>query len=76
MPGRERRAGLDVDEGDVGVVARGEHLRRGRSDVPGADNRDLAARLILATDAGEERMQPGSLGLVKDGHGKIGRAHV
>ena len=28
---------------DVGVVARGEHLRAGRADVPGADDGDLGA---------------------------------
>ena len=36
-----RQALLDVDEHDVGVVALREHLRAGRADVPGADDRDL-----------------------------------
>ena len=32
---------LDVDEDDVRVIARREHLRAGRADVPGADDGDL-----------------------------------
>ena len=34
----------DVDEHDVRVVARGQHLRAGRADVAAADDGDLAAR--------------------------------
>ena len=36
-----RQALLDVDEDDVRVVARGEHLRARRADVAGADDGDL-----------------------------------
>src|SRR6185503_19591058 len=39
-----RQALLDVDEHDVPVVPQRQHLRTGRADVPGADDRHRAAR--------------------------------
>ena len=69
-----RQALLDVDEHDVGVVARREHLRAGRADVPGADDRDLARVLMLARElwsfsisASATSLVPTAVGSSRDG---------
>src|SRR5205823_6278568 len=64
----------DVDEDDVAVVAGGEHLRARRTDVAGADNRDLApthtraasesmiasASSLVQTAASDPKLAPGA----------------
>ena len=59
-----RQALLDVDEDDVGVVARREHLRARRADVPGADDGDLAPRCSCGTSASSFSMIASATSLV------------